>query len=75
MEDLILYEPRFVWAIFQYDDSADFETWNFHSAHWSRDRARYFAKALDGKTRVRKITYEVVPNAEITGSALLRSPR
>ena len=63
MKDLILYKPHFVWAIFQYDDKADIETWDFHSAHWSRDLARYFAKALDGKTTVRKIKYEVVPNA------------
>jgi len=48
------------WAIFEYDEFGN-DPWIFHSAHWNRERARYFAKAIDGKTRVRRITYEVVP--------------
>lgn len=60
--DLTVYKPHFLWAIFQYDDEAEIETWNFHTAHCSRNRARYFSKQLNGKTRVRKIAYEVVHN-------------
>lgn len=58
----VIYKPEIVWAIFQYDCLADTETWLFHSAHYNRERARHFSKAINGKTRVRKILYQVVNN-------------
>ena len=60
LKDKVVYTPDFVWGIFEYDYTKDAETWHFHSAHWNRDRARYFTKLLKGKTRIRKIAFQVI---------------
>jgi len=59
MIDKVVYAPDFVWGIFEYDFTQDVETWNFHSAHWNRERARHFAKLLE-KSRIRKIAFQVI---------------
>jgi len=51
---------KYAWAIFQYDTNALMERWKFHSAHWSRDRARALSKGIEGITHIRKISYEII---------------
>ena len=60
MIDKVIYTPDFVWGVFVYDDTQDAETWNLYSTCWNRSRARFITKMIDGKTRVRKITLQVI---------------
>lgn len=55
-----VYRKENVWAIFTDAYRNGEYVWLFHSAHWTRKRARIFAKGFDVKTKVKKITFEVV---------------
>ena len=60
LKDKVVYTPDFAWGIFTYDDTQDAETWNLHTTCWNRTRVGLIASMIDGKTRIRKIAFQVI---------------